>query len=103
MPNGYEREIEEILRNLDQTDHAQGLGERIRAFNRPAPRTRIARPRLRLRLSRSEAFLALGVALALLGAGVRFYFGYAIEVADKQSVASPYAIIAGVLGVIGLA
>lgn len=103
MPNRYEREIEEILRNMDQTDHGQGLGERIRAFNRPTPRTRVARPRLQLRLTRSESFLVSGVALALAGAGVRFYFGYAIELAERQSTTNMYAIIAGVLGVAGLA
>ena len=38
MPNKYEREIEEILRNMDRPEPKPGLGNRIRAFNRPRPR-----------------------------------------------------------------
>lgn len=75
MSNKYEREIEEILRNMDRTDHGQSLGERIRAFNRPSPRLRLVRPHMRLRLSASETLLVAGVVLALLGAGLSFYFG----------------------------
>lgn len=95
MPNKYEREIEEILRNMDLDDHGQSLGDRIRAFNRPTTRTRPPGPRRRLRLNSSEAFLLLGVVLALVGAGMNYYFGFV-------SVGL-YATIAGVVAVVGLA
>jgi hypothetical protein len=75
MPNKYEREIEEILRNMDRTDQGQSLGERLRGLNRPSPRPRPAGPRIRLRLGVVEAFLLVGVALALVGGGISFYFG----------------------------
>lgn len=95
MPNKYEREIEEILRNMDQDDHGQSLGDRIRAFNRPATRTRPAGPRIQLRLNTSEALLLVGVLLALVGAGMNYYFGF--------TNAGLLANIAGIIGVIGMA
>ena len=95
MPNKYEREIEEILRNMDLDDHGQSLGDRIRAFNRPTTRTRSPGSRLRLRLNSSEAMLLVGTALALVGAGMSYYFGF--------TDAGLYANIAGIVGVVGLA
>lgn len=95
MPNKYEREIEEILRNMDLDDHGQSLGDRIRAFNRPTTRTRSPGPRLHLRLNSSEAFLLIGVVLALVGAGMSYYFGF--------TSVGLYATIAGLLAVVGLA
>ncbi|HEX9412801.1 MAG TPA: hypothetical protein VF916_04805 [Ktedonobacterales bacterium] len=75
MPNKYEREIEEILRNMDRADQSQTLGDRIRAFNRPSPKTRLRGPRMRLRLSSSESLLLVGLMLALVGAGIAYYLG----------------------------
>lgn len=71
MPNRYEREIEEILRNIDQTEPKQGLGDRLRAFNRPRPAPVRRRPSLSL--TRTELLLLLGIALALASAGVAYY------------------------------
>lgn len=69
MPNKYEREIEEILRNMDRTESRPGLGNRIRAFNRPrerAPRqSRFAAPS-------SEVLMLIGIVLALIAAGLKF-------------------------------
>jgi hypothetical protein len=95
MPNKYEREIEEILRNMDRTDDGQSLGDRIRAFNRPSPRLRLVGPRVRLRLSATEALLVAGVGLALIGAGVSYYFSGA-------PLPGIFANIPGVIGVAGL-
>jgi hypothetical protein len=95
MPNKYQREIEEILRNMERTDHGQSLGERIRAFNRPSPRLRLAGPRMRLRLSAPEGLLVAGVVLALIGAGLSFYF--------YGSTTVLYANIAGAFGMVALA
>jgi hypothetical protein len=73
MPNKYEREIEEILRNMDRTEPSPTIGDRIRAFNRPSPRTRTTRTRVALRVSMQNALLVTGIALALLGAGFTYY------------------------------
>ncbi len=94
MPNKYEREIEEILRNMDRTDQGQSLGERIRAFNRPSPRLRVARPHIRLRLGVVDSLLLVGVALALVGAGVSYYFG-----APQGGLA---AMVSGAVGTVAL-
>jgi hypothetical protein len=75
MPNKYEREIEEILRNMDRPDSGPSFGDRIRAFNRPSPRPPVTGPRLRLRLNSEGSLLLLGIVLAFLGAGIRYYFG----------------------------
>jgi|GEM_PF-439961 hypothetical protein len=73
MPNKYEREIEEILKNMDRPEPGHSLGSRIRAFNRPRPR----RPRRSwsFALNGSEICLMIGIALILVGAGMAFYFG----------------------------
>jgi hypothetical protein len=70
MPNKYEREIEEILRNMERTEPRQGLGERIRSFNTPRPRPR---PSPRIALDQSELFMVVGICLALIGAAIAFY------------------------------
>jgi hypothetical protein len=72
MPNKYEREIEEILRNMERTEPHQGLGNRIRAFNRPRETPRRDRPPIAA-LSRGELFLLIGIALALVAAGLAYY------------------------------
>ena len=73
MPNKYEREIEEILRNMDRPEPKPGLGNRIRAFNRPRPR----RPRHfgAFGLTACEVFLLSGILLILFGAGLRDFYG----------------------------
>jgi hypothetical protein len=70
MPNKYEREIEEILRNMERTEPGSGLGNRIRAFNRPRER---ARREVHLPLAASELLLLIGIALGMLAAGLTFY------------------------------
>lgn len=70
MPNRYQREIEEILRNLDQSEPRQGIGERIRAFNRPRRPPRRTSTNV---VTRSEAIMLVGLLLALAGAGWTFY------------------------------
>ncbi len=70
MPNRYEREIEEILRNMERTEPRQGFGNRIRAFNRTRGRSRSG---MRLSLNRMEVLVLIGIALALAGTGVAYY------------------------------
>lgn len=94
MPNRYEREIDEILRNMERTEPRQGISERIRAFNRP----RQPKPHgIKTPLSRTEIFILLGILLILIGAGIAFTTGY-------QTVVSGSVALAGfVLIVLGLA
>jgi hypothetical protein len=95
MSNKYEREIEEILRNMDRTDHGQSLGERIRAFNRPSPRLRLVGPRMRLRMNTSDTFIIAGVVLALLGAALSFYLGSPTSVTGAVGAVALVCFIAG--------
>ena len=78
MPNRYEREIEEILRNLEQTDPKPGLGQKFgeRFRRRPSPRMRTQQPRPFSRsLSTSERFLLGGIVAALLAGGYSYLAG----------------------------
>lgn len=73
MPNKYQREIEEILRNMERTEPPrQGLSDRIRAFNRPRPRPQRG---WRTPLNVSETLFVLSVVLALAAASLTFYLG----------------------------
>lgn len=88
MPNKYQREIEEILRNMERTEPRPGLGNRIRAFNRPRER---APRRAGTAAPTSEVLMLLGIVLALIAAGLTFEAGYV------QIVGVP---ISGVLAVV---
>jgi len=70
MPNKYQREIEEILRNMDRTDTQTSVTDRVRSFNRPRRR---ASGSWRLPLGRTETLLLVGVALILIAAGLTYY------------------------------
>lgn len=70
MPHKYQREIEEILRNLEGTEPRHDLGERVRPFKRPASRrSRVSLPSLELPI----VFMLLGIVLALVAAGLSYY------------------------------
>lgn len=79
MPHKYEREIEEILRNIESSEPKRGLSDRIRSFQRPAPpRPSSADPRMRFPApspgaTSLETLMLIGIALALLAAAVAFY------------------------------
>lgn len=66
MPNKYEREIEEILRNLERTESKTGFGQRAggRARRRAGVRRSMSIPHLNF----SEWCLAIAI-VAALGAG----------------------------------
>ena len=95
MPNKYEREIEEILRNMDRPDQGQTLGDRIRAFNRPAQRTRLRGPQMRWRLDSSEGLMLVGLVLALVGAGIAYYFA-----SPLHSAPTPPEVLGGLIGIV---
>ena len=94
MPNKYEREIEEILRNLDRPEPKPGLGNRIRAFNRPRPR----RPRRvwEVGVNLSEVLLLAGIAAILLGAGLTYFFGQHLPTFLGDTPLSAWISIIGV-------
>ncbi len=75
MPNRYEREIEEILRNLEQTEPKQGLGQKFGERLRRKPVTPL-RPRQRVsfnvHFTPSEWLLIIVVVGALLAGGYAY-------------------------------
>ncbi|GHO84116.1 hypothetical protein [Dictyobacter formicarum] len=78
MPNRYEREIEEILRNLEQTNpkagRTQKFGERFR--RRPGPNLRPQQPRsVSWNLSTTERLLVGSIICALLAGAYAFLAG----------------------------
>jgi hypothetical protein len=68
MPHKYEREIEEILKNMQRNEPEPGVRERSRGFPRPAGG-------LRLGMSASEILFLLGIAFALAGVCVMWFDG----------------------------
>ena len=74
MPHKYEREIEEILRNLEGTEPRNDLGERIRPFARPAPRRpRGSRASFSPQVELPVTLMVLGIVLALAGGALQYY------------------------------
>lgn len=71
MPHKYEREIEEILRNMEQREPSRGKGERVRQLSRQ-PVTRRPATRSAPRFS-VNALMVAGIVLALVAAGLEFY------------------------------
>ncbi|GAC1354349.1 MAG: hypothetical protein NVSMB38_32580 [Ktedonobacteraceae bacterium] len=75
MPNKYEREIEEILRNLEQTEPKAGIGQKFseRLRKKPAPRMR-SRPssNFSLTLTTSDWLLITAIGIALIAGGYEF-------------------------------
>ncbi len=92
MPNKYEREIEEILRNLEQTEPKAGIGQKFneRIRRKPAPRVR-PRPssNFSLALTVSDRLLMTAIGIALVAGGFAFFV-------DGPSV------VTGVLAIVGL-
>ena len=75
MPNRYEREIEEILRNLEATEPKQGLGQKFGERKRRNPASR-SRPRSRgfpsFKFGSSEWFIIIAVIAALIAGGYAY-------------------------------
>ena len=75
MPNRYEREIEEILTRMEESEPRKGLGDRIRPFRRRPARPR-GLPTLDLpHIPLMEFLLLLAIFLILFAAGLAFYDG----------------------------
>lgn len=93
MPNRYEREIEEILRNLEQSEQAksglgQKFGERLRRRPSSVVRTR-QRSSFSLRFTTVEWLLIVAVGAALLAGG----YAYARQTPD---------IFTGIVAAVGM-
>jgi hypothetical protein len=98
MPHKYEREIEEILRNMDLSDSPRrGVSGRIDASARPAPRPRMRGPRMSLSLNRSELLLLTGVVLALVGVCVAYFDTTPTLISGIIGLAAFAAIVAGLI------
>ena len=75
MPNRYEREIEEILRNMEATETKPGPGQRFseRMRRKPDPRKR---PRSRglpsFKFKATEWFIIIAVVVALISGGYAY-------------------------------
>jgi len=93
MPNRYEREIEEILRNMEATETKPGLGQKFGERMRRKPVAR-SRPRRRgspsLKFRSSEWFIFIAVVSALIAGG----YAYA-----NNGTAT---VVTGLLAVVGI-
>ena len=93
MPNRYEREIEEILRNLEATEPKPGLGQKFGERRRRSPAAR-SRPRRRgfpsLNFGLSEWFIIIAVVAALLAGGYAY--------ANNGNA----TVVTGVLAIVGV-
>jgi hypothetical protein len=67
MPNKYEREIEEILRNLERSESKAGFGQRVGGRMRHRTGARRSMPTLHLNFS--EWCLAIAIVAALSAGG----------------------------------
>jgi hypothetical protein len=78
MPNKYEREIEEILRNMERTEPKQGLGQKLGGRIRRKSDTRSnvrRRSELSLHFGVSEWCLTVAICASLLAGGWAFAHG----------------------------
>jgi uncharacterized membrane protein len=73
MPNKYEREIEEILRNLEHSEPRVGFGQRVGGRMRRKANARRSMPVVRLNFS--EWCLAIAVVAALFAGGWEYAHG----------------------------
>ena len=87
MPNRYEREIEEILSRMEESEPRRGLGDRIRPVQRPPVR---ARSMPRFSVSFVEALMLLSILLTLIACGLAYFNGAA-------------DLITGIIGAVALA
>ncbi len=86
MPSRYEREIEEILNRMEESEPRRGFGDRIRPMQRPPSHTH-SLPRLHISLV--ETLILLSIFFTLLATGIAYFNG----VAD---------IVTGIIGLVAL-
>lgn len=74
MPNRYEREIEEILNKMEESEPRRGLGDRIRPLQRPPTR---ARSLPRFHIAFVELLMLISIFLMLIAVGIAYFIGAA--------------------------
>ncbi|MBE3561681.1 MAG: hypothetical protein IMW89_21040 [Ktedonobacteraceae bacterium] len=84
MPNRYEREIEEILRSLEQNEPRPSFGQKLsgRLHRKAGSHMSHSRRFTSLQLSLTEWLLIVAVAAALIGGG----WAYLLEKGDSSAV-----------------
>ncbi|MBV9688878.1 MAG: hypothetical protein JO202_04110 [Ktedonobacteraceae bacterium] len=75
MSNKYEREIEEILRNMESSGSKTTTGRRFGPYRRPSPKKPRPRSFPSFNFSTSEWLLIVAVGAALLAGGYAFAAG----------------------------
>jgi hypothetical protein len=90
MPNKYEREIEEILRNLERTEPKPGLGQRLGGRLRRRSDSRMHMPKPSFNLGVTEWCFIIAWGAALFAGG----WAFAHDKAD---------LVTGAIAVIGVA
>ena len=73
MPNRYEREIEEILNRMEESEPNKGAGDRIRPFRRPKPKPVRPHGLPTPRIALLELLFLIAIFLLLVAAGLAFY------------------------------
>ena len=93
MPNRYEREIEEILRNLEHTEPKPGRGQKFSGSLRRKSAPRVSarrRSSFSLHFSTSEWFLIIAVIVALVAGGYAY-------LQDRQDIFTAALAVVGIV------
>ena len=102
MPERYEREIDDILRNLEGTQPKPSLRERLH-LRREAPRRperlrpRAPRATRRLLGTTSEWCLLAGVACGLVAAGIAYTTGSGNPLTGALAILAVLAVLCGLV------
>lgn len=94
MPNRYQREIEEILSRMEDSEPHRGPGDRTRPFQRQQAR---ARSRRSIHLPFANLLLLVSVALTLIATGLAFYNGAANLLTGILGAVALLLFIAGLI------
>ena len=86
MPNRYEREIEEILSRMEESEPRRGFGDRIRPMQRPPQR---ARSMPSIHIPFAETLMLLSIILVLVASGIAYFEGAA-------------TVVTGIIGAVAL-
>ena len=100
MPNKYEREIEEILRNLEQTEPKPGIGQKLSGRLRRKSEYRTSTRKAgfpSINLSVPEWLLAIAIAAALVSGGYAYAQGEATVVTGIIALVGALCIVLMVL------
>ena len=102
MPERYEREIDDILRNLERTQPKPSLRERLHlrrgGTRRPErPRPRSSRVRRSLRFTTSEWCLLAGTGCGLVAAGIAYTSASGNALTGVLAILAVFALLLGMV------